>query len=109
MTKQDVFMEVVGIVESMLPTEWVPNPVTRAKGLSTGNLAFNGITVMLTADTVEIYVDPDIVPYMPYTNEPWISDKWHGKKNPNEGWWQRFAEEFMQRLAKRLKGEIKND
>lgn len=25
--------------------------------------------------------------YMPYTNEKWISPRWHGKKNPNESWW----------------------
>lgn len=26
--------------------------------------------------------------YMPYTNERWISPRWHGRKNPNEQWWQ---------------------
>ena len=26
--------------------------------------------------------------YMPYTNEKWVSPRWHGKKNPNEQWWQ---------------------
>lgn len=48
-----------------------------------------------------------IAPYVPYTNEPWISPKWNGKKNPNEGWWDRFVAEFTKRLANKLKGVIK--
>ena len=27
-------------------------------------------------------------PYATYTNEPWISEKWNGKQNPNQGWIQ---------------------
>lgn len=81
--------------------KWVPR--------DTGNLAYNGITISVEGDFLIIEANPNIVPYIPYTNEPWISPKWKGKKNPNEGWWDRFATEFARRLAKRLKGEIKND
>ena len=85
----------------------------------TGNLAFNGIRVEFpTPDECVIYVDGNtidkihygIAPYMPFTNEPWISPKWNGKKNPNEGWWQDSCEYIIALIAKMLKGELeKND
>lgn len=56
--------------------------------VDTGNLKFNAIVkVKESNNKIVIYVDKKIAPYMPYTNEPWISDKWNGKKNPNEAWW----------------------
>lgn len=55
----------------------------------TWNLASNALRVEWHGDDeVQIYIDESIAPYMPYTNEPWISPKWKGKQNPNEGWWQ---------------------
>lgn len=42
---------------------------------------------------------------MPYTNEPWISPKWHGKKNPNEGWFDRTADYIASEFARIAKGE----
>lgn len=27
--------------------------------------------------------------YMPFTNEPWVSPKWKGRVNPNQGWWNK--------------------
>lgn len=55
----------------------------------TWNLARNALRVeWVSLDEAHIYIDQDIAPYMPYTNEPWISPIWHGKKNPNEAWWQ---------------------
>lgn len=56
---------------------------------------------------VRVYIDDSIAPYCVYTNDPWLSPNWKGKKNPNEGWWERFAEEFARRLAKKLKGSLK--
>lgn len=47
-----------------------------------------------------------IAPYMPYTNEPWISPRWNGKQNPNEGWWNDAIEFIIQYMAKRLGGEL---
>lgn len=58
----------------------------------TGNLAENAIRMHYEGNVCVIEVDEDIAPYMPYTNEPWISPRWHGKKNPNEHWWQDTAE-----------------
>lgn len=87
---------------------FAPNPVTRAQGKSTGNLAFNAIKwEMPDPDTFVIYVDESIAPYMPYTNEPWISPKWGGKRNPNEGWWQRAGAYVALIVARLSGGELK--
>lgn len=60
--------------------------------IDTGNLRYDGIRYeFVDATTFRIYVDEKIAPYMPYTNEPWISPKWNGKQNPNEGWWENKA------------------
>lgn len=107
MTKQAVIDAAVAVVEE-IRANWVPNPDTRyKKGGSKGTMAFDALRYDITTDMVHIYVDPAIAPYVPYTNEPWISPRWHGKKNPNEGWWQRFVEEFNTRLANKLHGVIK--
>lgn len=75
----------------------------------TGNLAYNAIKVAFKdKDTCVIHVDERIAPYMPFTAFPWTSPKWNGKKNPNEGWWERAAEVIARQLAKELKGELNN-
>lgn len=84
----------------------VPNPNTRYI-TSTGNLAFNSFKYEWRGDDFHIYIDEDIAPYMVYTNEEWISPKWHGKKNPNEGWWNAFCEQFIYYLAKTFDGYLK--
>ena len=90
----------------------VPNPATRyKKGGSTGNMALNAAKIDFPApDTCRIYVDEKIAPYVPYTNEPWVSERWHGKKNPNEGWFERAAQFMTNYIAKKLEGEAnRND
>ena len=66
--------------------------------INTGNLRHNAIRYeFIDKDTFKIYVDESIAPYMPFTNEIWLSEKWINKKtgikavNPNEGWWQNKA------------------
>ncbi len=98
MTKQEVINIAISIVNEMR-AEWVPR--------KTGNMALNALGYDVKNNVLDISINPDIAPYVPYTNEPWLSDKWNGKKNPNEGWWQRFVEEFVKRLTTRLKGEIR--
>ena len=79
--------------------DWVPH--------KTGNLANNAIYYYVQGDKFVVQVSDYTAPYVPYTNEPWISPKWNGKKNPNQWWWQKFADEFARRLANALKGELK--
>lgn len=74
----------------------------------TWNLAENGVTREYLGDGKwRIYVDLEEAPYMPYTNEPWTSPKWHGAKNPNEGWWHVACQNAMEIVANRLKGTIR--
>ena len=68
----------------------------------TGNLAYNAIKYEFIGNTCKIYVDEAIAPYMPYTNEPWVSPRWHGKKNPNEKWFDdavAFLVEYITKAA----------
>lgn len=106
LTKQAVINAVIISLSELLPTDFVPNPATRGKG-STGNLAFNAIRCEITSKEIIVRVNPAIAPYMPYTTEPWISPRRNGKKNPNEGWWDRFAKELVQRVANKLGGHVK--
>ena len=73
----------------------------------TGNLRFNAIRYEWTdTNTFVIYVDESIAPYMPYTNEPWLSPKWKGKRNPNEKWFQETVEIIAEVMAMELKGKL---
>ena len=75
----------------------------------TGNLAFNSlISVSVAEDKIEIYVDPKIAEYMPYTNEPWISPKWNGKNNPNEFWWNDAIVLILHEVAQVFGGTLTN-
>ena len=74
----------------------------------TGNLAYNAIKFEFPdTNTCKIIVDEAIAPYMPYTNEPWIAERWHGKKNPNEKWFDNAAEKIAQLFAQLSRGELK--
>ena len=74
----------------------------------TGNLATNGVNYVWEDEkTFVIYVDEDVAPYMPFTNEPWISPKWNGKKNPNEAWWEDATKIVVEFLEREYKGEVK--
>ena len=75
----------------------------------TGNLAFNSIELVMNGENkIEIYVSLPKAPYMPYTNEPWLSKKWNGKKNPNEAWWNGAIVLIMEELSKMLGGKLTN-
>lgn len=87
----------------------------------TGNLANNAIKYRwLTKNQFEIYVDVGdteafvngakfergVAPYMPFTNEVWLSPQWNGKKNPNENWWNEAVVEIIKYIAKALGGKL---
>lgn len=98
MTRQNIIDAVIQTVEE-LRKDYVPRDI--------GNMAFNSLKYKVEGNYVIIYIDTNIAPYVPYTNEPWISPKWNGKKNPNQDWWDVFANEFIQRFNTRLRGTIK--
>lgn len=73
----------------------------------TGNLALNAIRLEFTSSReARIYVDESIAPYMPYTNEPWLAERWHGKKNPNEGWFDAAVQLIAELVADLSEGEF---
>ena len=73
----------------------------------TGNMKYNATRIeRISTNTNKVYVDENIAPYVPYTNEPWISPHWKGAKNPNEGWFDDFALEYAQLLAQALGGTL---
>ncbi len=89
----------------------VPNPATRYKpGGSTGNMAFNAFKIRFEqrGSTLRCvaWIDRDIAPYVVYTDKPWISPRWGGKKNPNEGWWKRAVQDFRDKIAEYLGGRV---
>ena len=99
MTLEQFFQLCVETVEELRSQLYIP--------YDTGNLARNALRYRIEGTKFIVYIDEEIAPYMPYTNEPWLSPRWRGKKNPNEGWWARWCKLFMQRLAQKLKGDIK--
>ena len=85
----------------------VPNPKTRYI-TSTGNMALNAFKIEFPDNmTCRVWIDEDIAPYVFYTNEPWVAARWHGKKNPNEGWWDRAVKDFVDKVAEYLDGEVR--
>ena len=50
-----------------------------------GRLSTVGIRIVY-GSTTYIAIGGSEAYYAVYTNEEWISPKWHGKKNPNEDW-----------------------
>lgn len=97
----DMDLNILNVV-SFVAEEMKPHTPIR-----TGNLRYNSIkgeAMQFASFSVgKVYIDEDIAPYMPYTNEPWISPKWHGKKNPNEGW---FGDSMVQDIAIKLAREL---
>lgn len=73
----------------------------------TGNLRHNATRViMVDENTTKIYVDAAIAPYVVYTNEPWISPYWKGKKNPNQWWFEAATLAVAQYIATTLGGTL---
>ena len=101
-----VFLEAVELYRKFAPKD-------------TGNLAYNAIKYRWeNGNQFVIYVDvgdvgivknrvEGIAPYMPYTNEKWISPRWNGKPNPNENWWNNASEFVINYIASRLGGKLK--
>lgn len=71
----------------------------------TGNLSRDAIRWEMIGNEFKIYVDEAIAPYMPYTNEEWLSPIWQGKKNPNEGWFERAAQIILKYIIQKTQGE----
>ena len=77
----------------------------RVVPIDTGNLRYNATSYKSTGELMcRILVDGAVAPYAVYTNEPWLSPRWHGKKNPNEGWVKGGVELVAMHLSQQLGG-----
>lgn len=95
----DLYEACYRVIDEMRRDGWIP--------IDTGNMAYNAVVVEMASDTeIRIYIDKSIAPYAVDTERPWVAPRWHGRKNPNEGWWERLREEFARRLARVLGGEL---
>ena len=76
---------------------------------STGNMAYNALQsrfkTLNNKWRAEIYIDDRIAPYVYYTNERWLSQKWKGHKNPNEGWVLKAANRVALLIEKATRGK----
>ena len=108
-TKFDkVFLHAVEVIRKHAPVK-------------TGNLKHNAIKykwlndhqfeIKINVGDVEQFVEngryeQGIAPYTPFTNEVWISPRWNGKKNPNEGWWNSAVVDAINVIARSLGGKL---
>lgn len=111
-SRRGVEKAILDVVQK-LQSRTVPHGRTKSVGYNqgiktlipydTGNLSQNALTVYrINRNLYCVYVDESIAPYMHNTNERWMSIK----KNPNEGWWQRFALYYVKELARRCGGDL---
>ena len=79
----------------------------------TGNLERNGIRVKIDNGTMCVVVGHEtsklLGEYAVYTNEPWISPKWGGKQNPNQGWIERGIEKALALIKQVYQGMTADD
>lgn len=101
MSNERLFAACIEVIEELRQAVFIP--------WDTGNMATNALRYRIEGNVFHIFMDEKIAPYVVYTNEPWTSARRHGKTNPNEGWWNVFAEIFARRLALKLQGELYDD
>lgn len=66
----------------------------------------NSIKISSEYDKLFIIIGGEPAPYAAFTNEPWSSLNWHGRKNPNEGWVERAIKAATPALQKMLSGAM---
>jgi len=62
------------------------------------------ITLEPTDTGYVLFMNTNEAPHMVYTEEKWISDKWGGRENPNEGWFKEATDLVFRLLRAELKG-----
>lgn len=75
--------------------------------IDTGNLRYNSFKIEhKSKNTWVVYIDEKVAPYAPYVNEKWISPKWNGKQNPNEGFWKEVFIMLADMISAATNGKI---
>ena len=73
----------------------------------TGNLMRSIKTKKNNQGGFTVYVDEAQAPYMPYTEKAWTSDRWGGRKNPNQGWFEEASAIVARSLAAALNSKVR--
>jgi hypothetical protein len=71
--------------------------------VDTGNLR-QSVSLRFYEGASVIWVDLAKAPYMPYTNEPWVSPFWNGKQNPNQYWFDDAVEDVIKQICRQYGG-----
>ena len=80
--------------------------IRQAAPYDTGDLR-RSITVKRVSDNEQqITVGDATAYYAVYTNETWISPRWHGKKNPTEHWIDSVVKDIAEQIAKDTGGKL---
>lgn len=109
---KDLCQEAYGVLFIAVPNiktrgKWYINAYGNWQRGSTGNMQLNATKIRFYRGfNCKLYIDDNIAPYVPYTNEKWVSPKWKGHKNPNEGWFDRAVKQVAEHIAKYWDGEI---
>lgn len=100
----NVFLKAKKIVQNYAP-------INKRKRKGRGNLRYNATRDFSRGKTkYVIYIDDKkIAPYMPYTNEKWVSPRWNGKKNPNEKWFDNAYGAVVEYCKQELHGTVKKN
>jgi hypothetical protein len=69
-----------------------PNVKRQSTGALRNSIRIEGSSVVIGGG---------IVNYAVYTNEPWISPRWRGRRNPNEGWVDAVVNQAIAMFAQR--------
>lgn len=77
--------------------------------VDTGNMQQNISVVQDNPRQYSIKIGGNVAPYAVYTNEKWVSPRWHGRKNPNEKWIDSGVISFVTELTSQLNGELSYD
>lgn len=89
--------DIVNYIQRMPKNRWASDVYEKKKKIPrgarpifpyrTGNMRQNGtVAAGVSHNVAEIRIGGDKAPYAVYTEYPWISPRWNGRKNPNEGW-----------------------
>lgn len=56
--------------------------------------------------TYKIKIGGAKAPYAVYTNEKWIAERWHDRKNPNEKWIDKAVIAIVSDISARYRGKV---
>ena len=76
--------------------------------IDTGNMRYNSFKIEPLGNMRwKVFIDQKVAPYAPYVNEKWVSPKWNGRQNTNEGFWEDIFQRLANMIASSINGQIK--